>query len=696
MKAQDVALHEFLTGPKQFVVPIFQRTYDWGTHHCEQLWNDIVRVGSTGSQSGHFIGSVVCVTDAEANKPSIANWMVIDGQQRLTTLTLFLIAICRMLEEQPVGTFEFSHEEIDDYFLKNQFGKDDLRHRLRLTQRDRDTLVALLDKTELPKNPSQRLIENFEFFQEKLNSTNLAKAYAGFRKLMIVEVVLKQGHDDPQMIFESMNSTGLDLSQADLIRNFVLMGQPQAQQTRLYNDYWHPMEKDFGTQYRKEFDTFVRYFLAMRQRLPRPLKANKVYREFKEYCQKEREAGKPIADVLADMRQLSRYFVRYYFFQEQDDELRRAFQSLRTLTDGAASLVLRLYEFYTEKTLSRDDFVKIVHTLESYLFRRLVCDFPSNSLPRIFASLTNSIDPEAPLRSIEVLLHRFSKRRRFPTDQEFRNSLMTRDIYSMKLCKFLLDRLENDSKEKVETESLTVEHVMPQTQNLKQEWREVLGEGWKEDQATWLHRLGNLTLTGYNSKYSDRPFEYKKKTEGGFDDSPLRLNQFIKQQTTWNIPAIEERGKKLAEHALRVWKPLAVKDEVLREFKLSEAKKASKKHSVDDVEGLDGQRPLFDMLSHRIRNLGDGVTELFLPKNITYWTSDFFVQVLPRKQCLDLVLDLDFDEIDDPNGFCRDTSQQSHVKNCTVNGGIILQVNNEESIDKAMQFIAMAYDNASN
>ena len=168
MQAQDLALHKFLTGPKQFMIPIFQRTYDWGTHHCEQLWNDIVRVGSSDDLSGHFIGSVVCVIDPEA-QASIPSWMVIDGQQRLTTLTLFLVALCRVLKEQPDDEFEFSVEEIEEYYLKNRFGKEDLRHRMRLTQRDRDTLAALIDGDTIPENRSDSMIENFEFFKRCLN-----------------------------------------------------------------------------------------------------------------------------------------------------------------------------------------------------------------------------------------------------------------------------------------------------------------------------------------------------------------------------------------------------------------------------------------------------------------------------------------------------------------------------------------------
>ena len=433
----------------------------------------------------------------------------------------------------------------------------------------------------------------------------------------------------------------------------------------------------------------------MRQSLPRPLKADKVYQEFKAYCQKAEAKGTPIADVLADMRQLTTHFVHFYFEREQDEQLLGAFKSLRVLTDGATSLALRLYEFYTAGVLSRDDFVEIVRTLESYLFRRMVCDFPSNSLPQIFALLTNSIQSDNTVQTIKVLLHRFSKRRRFPTDQEFRDAMLTRDIYSMKACKFLLDRLENDSKEQVDTSSLTVEHVMPQTEILNQKWRDALGEDWKERHATWLHRLGNLTLTAYNREYSNRWFDEKKTIDHGFNESPLRLNQFIKQQTTWNVELIEERGKELAKHALQLWKPLTVADKVLHEFELQQAKEIAQNYSEDHVEGLDVQQALFDALSQRIRELGDDVVELFSPKNVTYRVFDFFVQILPRKQRLDIVLNLDFEEIDDPHEFCRDRSQQSYVANCSVEGGVLLRVRDLQDIDETMNFIAVAYDNVS-
>jgi uncharacterized protein with ParB-like and HNH nuclease domain/predicted transport protein len=693
MKAQDLALFNLLGGAKQFVVPIFQRTYDWGTSNCEQLLKDILRVGGSDAFSSHFLGSVVYIAEEDINA-SIPRWMLIDGQQRLATLTLLLIAFRRSLRNLQEPSIGVTVEEINDYYLKNRHGKGDKRHKLRLTQSDRETLAALLDEGTLPDDSSEKLLENIEFFTERLSQENLATVYAGFRKLMIVDVSLTRSQDDPQMIFESMNSTGLDLSQADLIRNFVLMRQTDEEQTRLYNKFWHPMEKDFGGLYRKEFDTFVRDFLTVRMRLKRPVKADQIYHEFKEFCYACKTEGRSIAEILADMCQLAKYFLRFSLLREEDVELRAVFTNLRQLTDAATPLVLSLYERYTDEKLTRDEFIDIISTMESYLFRRTVCDLPSQSLPQIVATLNNSLRDDQLVDSVKVMLHRFAKRRRFPSDVEFREALLSRDIYSMKSRRVLLDRLENDSKEKIETSGFTIEHVLPQTKNLNAKWRAALGDNWQAEHEAYVHRLGNLTLTGYNEKYSDHWFGEKKAIDKGFDESPLRLNKFIREQTTWNTDLIQKRGQQMAEHASRLWGALVVNEEVVRQFELDEAIQVASEFAVEHVKGLgNDQRGLLELLGTRIKGLGEDVVELFSPKNVTYRVFDFFAQVIPRSQRLVVLLNVDFDEVNDGTAFCQDTSRKSFIANSTEKGGVLIRIDKEDDVDRAMPFVQLAYEN---
>src|SRR6266540_5933854 len=253
MKAEDVRLTELLEGPKQFIVPVFQRDYSWGTKHCLQLWKDIVRVGSDEKAKAHFVGSVVYIA-AEETSANITRWLLIDGQQRLTTLTLLLIALRNRL--LAVDTNDQSENddslptkvELEDYYLRNTHGKGDRRYKLHLRRADQETLVGLLDGKE-QANASEHIRINFRFFEDLLATADLEIVYRGIKKLVAVDVSLTRGQDDPQMIFESLNSTGLDLTQADLIRNFVLMGQEEQVQTELYQDYWQPIEIAFGSRY---------------------------------------------------------------------------------------------------------------------------------------------------------------------------------------------------------------------------------------------------------------------------------------------------------------------------------------------------------------------------------------------------------------------------------------------------------------
>jgi hypothetical protein len=340
-----------------------------------------------------------------------------------------------------------------------------------------------------------------------------------------VDVSLTRGHDDPQMIFESLNSTGLDLTQADLIRNFVLMRLDDELQTRLYEDYWRPIEVAFGNRYRSEFDKFCRDFLALKLKPSKQFRADAIYHHFRDYFLTV-TAHRSVEDVLSELRRYANYYVRFSLGRETDAAFAGAANRLRGLVEVASPLMLRLHDCH-ERSGQFDGaaFKTAIELLESYIFRRSACDMQTRSLYQIFASIAYKIRDNDPLLSLKVALYRGGKKRRFPSDIEFRDALETRDVYAMRTCAYLLDRLENDSKEKINTSTFTIEHVLPQNENLLPAWREMLGDDWKTVQETWLHRLGNLTLTGYNTEYSDRSFDEKKQMAKGFNDSPLRLNR---------------------------------------------------------------------------------------------------------------------------------------------------------------------------
>jgi hypothetical protein len=289
MKAEDVQLTQLFAGPKQFIVPIFQRDHSWGTKHCLQLWEDVVRVGSNEKTKAHFVGSVVYVA-AEETFAAIARWLLIDGQQRLTTVTLLLAALRNRMPNPDSEIQQATDEgvlptrsELEDYYLFNTHGKGDRRFKLHLRRTDQETLAALLEEKELPRDVSERIRENFEFFEEKLADADLDVVYRGIKKLVAVDVSLTRGQDDPQMSFESLNSTGLELTQADLIRNFVLMRLDEQLQAKLYENYWQPIEKAFGERYRSDFDKFVRDYLTLQLKPSKQFKADSIYQEFRTY-----------------------------------------------------------------------------------------------------------------------------------------------------------------------------------------------------------------------------------------------------------------------------------------------------------------------------------------------------------------------------------------------------------------------------
>lgn len=692
MKAEDIQLIQLLNGAKQFIVPVFQRDYSWETKHCLQLWKDIMQAGSIANIKAHFVGSIVYIA-ADDNNANINRWLVIDGQQRLTTVILLLTALRNLVANPNTDSSSDvpTADEINDYYLINRYGKGTERHKLQLRRTDHETLVALLDGREAPKAQSERISENFAFFEEKLADADPNVLMAGIRKLVAVQVSLVRGQDDPQLIFESLNSTGLELAQADLIRNFVLMRQEEHIQTKLYDEFWRPMEIEFDARYRSDFDKFVRDYLTLRLKPSKPVRTSDIYVTFRDYFYKS--GGEPIAaQILEDLRRHARYYISYTTAKHQDPALRRAFRGLRTLVDVAAPLMMRLLYCAEEiGSISGPELVEATELLESYVFRRSVCELETRSLGRIFASLAFDIDDNKPLESLKLTIALQGQTRRFPDDSEFRAALESRDVYFMRQCKYLLDRIENYSKERIDTSEFSIEHILPQNPRLSREWRSMLGDSWKTIQEEWVHRLGNISLTGYNPEYSDRPFAQKLSMEGGFADSPLRLNKFVKNQTQWTQIEIEKRGKQLAASALKIWGQIEIDEDAVRQAKLARMQKEASEYNEESL-GLDeSNKPLFVALRKEILSIGTDAVEIFRSRSVTYRVFDYFVEIIPRKQYLTLLFNMDFEDCDDPSQLARDASNKAFIVNASEQGGVLLQIWSEEQIPAALHIAKQAY-----
>ena len=595
--------------------------------------------------------------------------LVIDGQQRLTTVSLIIEALARHLgDSEPIEGF--SARKLRNYYLLNDLESGLRRYKLLLTQTDEQTLLAVVDQKNLPEPCSLRLSGNFDFFDAKVKElgedvTSLCK---GLAKLMLVDISLSREQDNPQLIFESMNSTGLELSQADLIRNYVLMGLEPDHQEKLYTEYWRPMELAFGQDaYSKHFDGFMRHYLTVKTGdIPR---IGQVYEEFKSYAQRMEHASTDVDALLADLHQFAKHYCAMAIRRESEPRLAAAFQDLRDLkVDVAYPLLLELYHDYSRQELSVEDFVEAVRYIESYVFRRAVCAIPTNSLNKTFATMSRSLKKDRYRESILAYFQQLPSYRRFPSDEEFLRDIKVRNLYNFR-SSYWLRKLENhDRKERVSVDEYTIEHILPQNPNLSKPWRDALGENWRQVQNTWLHTLGNLTLTGYNAEYNDRPFPEKRDIKGGFRESPLQVNVGLGEWEIWDEDAIKARAEVLARKALSVWKGPSLGIDVLSAY-WPNPKDQAKEYTIKDHPHLyEGSaiRELFEKFRTEVLSLDSCISEEILKLYVAYKAETNFVDVVPQASRLRLTLNLQFHELQDSRGIAKDITNVSKWGNGDV------------------------------
>ena len=564
LQAGETTLNKLLNTSRQFIVPIFQRNYSWQKSQYEQLWFDILRASKFKEKQNHFIGSIVYIDmGTPAGRPQ--QLLLIDGQQRLTTISILLCAIKDYVQKFNLETKLINLAKIKNQFLYNSDEIDEDRYKLLLNVQDKETYIKLIDNTIFTVNkPTTNIIKCYEFFFERIEDFikqhgQIDEIYAGIFKLSLVSISLDKDSDNPQMIFESMNSTGKDLSQTDLLRNYLLMDLTPEKQTRLYKTYWKPMEELFGEDIYKndlnKFDYFIRDFLTLKSDTGYICKINNVYENFKRYyldnnCEK--------FAVLRDLFTYAKYYACIDLLQEKDDDLKFYWRELKKLDSHVAyPFLLRLYDDYSKQMLTKNDFIRILQVVMSYLWRRAICEIPTNSLSKTFATLYQAVDKEDYVNSIIKAFVFKSSYKRFPSDYEVREKLQTKDIYHFRLRKYLLEALENYyHKEPIDlnTANYTIEHIMPQNIEHNLSWQQMLGEDWQEVHSLYLHTLGNLTITGYNAEMSNKSFWEKVNGESGFKHSHLKLNESIAQCDVWNKKAIQRRTNILTDIILKIWK----------------------------------------------------------------------------------------------------------------------------------------------
>ncbi len=692
MKAEEVNLLRLLKKADQFIVPLYQRRYSWGKEEWLQIWEDIARIADDpNGDSEHFVGSIVEIGNvATASHNPL---QLIDGQQRLTSLSLLLIALARTAQrrcdahEDDADAQRIVDENLIGYYLVDAREEGDRRYKLIPGEADRATYFALVDDKPLPDKPSRAIVDAYQFFHQQLERAGrpLTFIHGALSRLFIVDIALQRGRDDPQLIFESLNSTGLDLSQTDLIRNFILLQLPYAEQEDLYRYHWRPIEDRLLALGVEGFDRFVRDYLTMRTgQIP---KIDQIYRAFKTYTKTSGDSALLIAE---DLNRFSLHYEQIALGTAPDREVQQALQNIADVRlEVAYPFLLDVLDDAQRGVITTAELVDVLRLTESYVFRRSIAGVATNALNKIFASLPREIDEERYVESLTAALLLKEGSGRFPRDAEFCRELETKDIYSFRNRTYLLDRLENDGRnERADVSAYTIEHIMPQNPDLSPEWQEELGVDWERIQAELLHCIGNLTLTGYNSELSDRPFSEKRRIDGGFDKSPLSLNASVRKHDQWNESAIRERSAELARAAAQIWQFPTLSTDALEGYRLAR-QRSRDIYSISDHPNLKGEiLERFEDLTRRVINLGPDVTYVFHKQHIAFRSSRSFLSIVANTNELKLYLAaISPDVIVDPHGLTRDVRGVGHWGT----GDIEVRVGLDTDIEQVMGLVEQAF-----
>ncbi len=556
MKAEEKRFLNFLAGHNtNFVIPVYQRNYDWKREQCKQLYDDIIQITKDNYRT-HFMWTIVAYDEDWYGWREL---LIIDWQQRLTTLSLLLLAIYKVLNDNEIES-KISKDEIYDVFLTNKYLDKSKKIRLKPVKDDREAFNSIFD---WEKKEDSNVTINYEYFYNRIKEQEISidELYRAIEQLIIVEIMLRKGEDDPQLIFESLNSTWLDLTEADKVRNFILMKENTETQEKLYKDYWYKIEQNTNF----DVSAFLRdYITLIERRIPNKAK---VYIIFKEYIQKKELAVEPL---LNELLKFSWYYNKIITHTNKNKDIRNVLSRINKLeTIVAYPYLLELYDNLNNNIINNEELLQMLLIIESYVFRRFICEVPTNALNKTFMLLGKDISShewykENYFNIFKYVLTNKSWSQRFPNNEEFENSLLTKDIYNTQRRNklHLLERLENfDHKEsyidqdsiseKIDNGSFTIEHIMPQT--LTPEWSKVLWINAKEIQKKYIHTIGNITLTWYNSSMSNKSFHEKKTMEKWFNDTKLYLNKYLTTIDNWDEEKINHRFELLKDKSILIW-----------------------------------------------------------------------------------------------------------------------------------------------
>lgn len=563
MKGDAQPLTKFFDGAdKRFIIPLYQRNYDWKEENCEQLFRDLIKLHNSKRRS-HFFGSIVSNI-----QPGTEDRYIIDGQQRITTVSLMLIA---MVNLKKAGLIKAANSKLEEKiftcYLVDEYQEDERKVKLKPIKKDMEAFDALLYKPREKYVKESNVTRNYEFFVDKIKGCGLTldELFETIKKLEVINIRLDED-DDPQLIFESLNSTGLDLSEADKIRNYLLMSLAPMEQENLYTRYWNPIEE--YTKY--EPSSFVRDYLTMQQ--GKIGQIDRIYFIFKEYAEKEYAEG--LDNRVALLEKMHHYARIYYQIDNAQigaEKLNRKLSELQILNSTVAyPFFMAFFDYAAKEKMPDNEIYKVLDVIEAYWARRIICNMPSNALNKVFATLHKDVfnhiqkarNKNIPTYS-DVLIYVLLKKgasSAFPSDEEVKGNFISRQVYKMPTNQrmFILERMENrdnnerhDVVKELTDKNITIEHIMPQT--LSEKWKKALGDEWERIHQQYLHTMANLTLTGYNSQYSNLTFVEKRDMEKGFKDSALRLNNDVKSCEQWTETELKQRQQNLLDVFFHLW-----------------------------------------------------------------------------------------------------------------------------------------------
>ena len=562
MKANETKVDKFLaTNETTFAIPVYQRNYDWSLTQCKQLLHDIIETGKNDKINAHFIGSIVYVHDDVYTASGLTELTIIDGQQRLTTITLIYIALYKLAQQLEN---QILVNRIHKTYLINEFAPEAEKLKLKPTENNKEALRHIINSENKEEFKGySKIIENFNFFKNSITADNYETIQRGLSKLIFIDIALDRQRDNPQRIFESLNSTGLELSQADLIRNYILMGLSRTNQEKIYKSFWEVIEKNAKdeTLNQTRVSDFIRDFLTLKNK-EIPNKSN-VYVTFKQ--------NYPTATVdvleenLSEIKSLSKFYNKLVNPKNEEDKaIRQQLEFINKLEINVAfPFLMKVYEDYSNGIIDKQIFISVLALIQSFTFRRFIVGLPTNALNKIFMSLYDKVEQNNYLFSIQKSLLLRSGVQRFPRNTETKNALKEKDVYNIKSKNrtYLLERLENhQNNEPVAIEGnsdITIEHIFPQNPDPK--WKIELGnDEYNYIKENYLNTIGNLTLSGNNGKLGNKYFTEKQvmndeNKEQGYKFSRLWLNRDLQTLSKWNRIEIENRANVIANRFLNIW-----------------------------------------------------------------------------------------------------------------------------------------------